>query len=172
MNPLIPLAFIGVLIAFIKKKKSNAIRRQIDEGEAAMRRLIRTGTDQLNAMHREGLGDIDFLWGVEKFGAKHVLKRRAEQVKKFGGQNGEKILLQAPTVIMRAPLPANPETHRRIELSHDGYHVVLSNESAQLTKKLSRARRKQAAKTIRARWVFTAYDISDIRGGRNKKKAP
>jgi hypothetical protein len=165
-------SFIDALRAFIGKKTRSQTQRQIDHGEAAMRRLIRTGKDQIGAMRREELGAIDFLWGTEKFGARHVLKRRAQQVAALGGQNGEKVLSKVPTVIMRAKLPEGFENEKKITLCHDGYNVTLSIEAAVDTSRMGRRQRKKTAGIRRAHWVFTAYDISEVRANSRNIKKP
>ena len=123
-----------------------------------MDKVISEKTDVMNAMHRDDVGDISFLYGTPGTGEKlkhgwgisHLIARRNQQ-----GYNGEDIARKMVEVIAKGDLSKryyeNTE-QERANITYDGYEAHLA---------LYRFGKKQT-------WLITGYKItnkaSDVAG--------
>ena len=108
-----------------------AVAENIRRGTEAMEKVISEQTDVMNAMHRDDVGDISFIWGEpgrgEKFkggkGISHIIAHRDAQ-----GYDGQAVARKMVEVIAKGEavnLRGNPGSER-IDIVHDGYTAVLS----------------------------------------------
>ena len=106
-----------------------SVEENIANGKKAIEKVIRTHEDVHSAMHRDDVGDIDFLWGYEGdlkkkykngYGVSHIIARRNIQ-----GLDGEAIAKLMPEVIARGKKQAGINDSR-VEFHYDEYMAVLS----------------------------------------------
>lgn len=99
------------------------VEKNIALGRDAMKNVIETKTDALNAMHRPDLGNVSFYWGNSKGGVRHIIEKRSTE-----GYDGEKIALNMVDVIARGKRGEiyGPEGGRRVNISDNGHTAVLS----------------------------------------------
>ena len=105
------------------------------------------GYNVVHAMHRKGLGWVDFIQGDEKGGIKHILLRRGEQHQqdpKTYPLDGLATLRLLPTVIAKGRLTEYYVTSATI--IHDGVKVHL----ARITK---------TKENPGHAWVVSGYEI-------------
>ena len=103
----------------------------IRRGQAAMEKVIAEQTDVMDAMHRDDLGSISFLWGEPGRGSKfkggsgvsHIIAHRNVQ-----GYDGEAVARKMVEVIAKgeAVNRRGPAGGERVDITHDGYTAVLS----------------------------------------------
>ena len=76
-------------------------------------------------MFRKEIGWIDFIWGTDKGGIKHLIKRRSKK-----GIDGEAFARELPEVIAKGRMGAYYEAHGTIKwnIIRDDTTVVLSFE--------------------------------------------
>ena len=107
------------------------IAENIRRGQAAMEKVISEQTDVMDAMHRDDLGSISFLWGEPGRGSKfkggsgvsHIIAHRNAQ-----GYDGEAVARKMVEVIAKgeAVNRRGPAGGERVDITHDGYTAVLS----------------------------------------------
>ena len=109
------------------------IARNLQLGNEAMNKVISEHTDVVNAMFRDDLGSISFLWGEKGTGNKlkhgwgiaHLIARRNQQ-----GYNGEAIARKMVDVIARGTITRrygqNVPNGERVDINHDGHTAILS----------------------------------------------
>jgi len=97
--------------------------KQADQARVTMSKVISDQVDVLNAVRREGLGDVGFYWGDKKGGIAHLIEARNAQ-----GFDGQVIAMKMPEVIVYGEVgkPYGPPGGERINVSHDGHTAVLS----------------------------------------------
>ncbi|MBR2207263.1 MAG: hypothetical protein IJ859_00475, partial [Synergistaceae bacterium] len=115
----------------IERYNKAGIEENIQRGSEAMDKVISEKTDVMNAMHRDDVGDISFLYGTPGTGEKlkhgwgisHLIARRNQQ-----GYNGEDIARKMVEVIAKGyTIPVkNFETAKRVEVHYKDYTAVLS----------------------------------------------
>ena len=103
----------------------------IRRGQAAMEKVITEQTDVMDAMHRDDLGSISFLWGEPGHGAKfkggwgvsHIIAHRNAQ-----GYDGPAVARKMAEVIAKgeAVNRRGPAGGERVDVVHDGHTAVLS----------------------------------------------
>lgn len=70
------------------------------KGKKAIDKLMKEKKGYIKgAFHRKDIGDIDLIWGNDKMGLKHIIKRRKET-----GQNLEEVLEKMTDVIEKGKL--------------------------------------------------------------------
>ena len=122
---------------FLKGMMEAHSRQQVDpaenirRGQAAMEKVIAEQTDVMDAMHRDDLGSISFLWGEPgrgpKFkggsGVSHIIAHRNAQ-----GYDGEAVARKMVEVIAKGEAinRRGPAGGERVDITHDGYTAVLS----------------------------------------------
>jgi hypothetical protein len=117
--------------------------QQIANGRAAMERVIASQADHLDAMHRPGVGNIDFRWGNSGGGVRHILEKREREGRQhaLAGQTGREIAMKMPEVIANGKLgaPYADRNGRKRSIDHGGYRAVLSLDHGEKGKKQRRA---------------------------------
>ena len=115
------------------RNDNQSVRENIARGTEAMNRVITEQTDVMNAMYRNDLGSISFLWGEagrdkklkHGWGISHLIARRNQQ-----GYNGEDIARKMVDVIAQGNITRkygqNVPNGERVDISHDGHTAVLS----------------------------------------------
>ena len=112
-----------------RQSETVSVEENIANGKKAIEKVIRTHEDVHSAMHRDDVGDIDFLWGYEGdpkkkykngYGVSHIIARRNIQ-----GLDGEAIAKLMPEVIARGKKQAGINDSR-VEFHYDEYMAVLS----------------------------------------------
>ncbi|WP_303166196.1 TetR family transcriptional regulator [Phascolarctobacterium sp.] len=118
----------------VENKKAVSVEENIANGKKAIQKVIETHEDVENAMYREDMGNIDFVWGTEGRGAKfkggygiaHIIaKRNAEN---GNGQNTANKLVE---VIAKGKIVGRQDGvgntgEPRLKLGYDRYTAVLS----------------------------------------------
>lgn len=112
-------------------------RDNLARGKKAMRRAIRKKTDVRKAMHRKGLGQIDFVWGTpghsridykHGFGISHALAK-----------HGEKDVMQIPNTLLNGKILRDPLSPEKRIVAHGRHLVALVKDKS------------------RSAWVLTGY---------------
>lgn len=112
-----------------KKEKKEPISESEAFGEAytecsgkpaeAINKLLKEKNGHVPAaFHKEGIGDIDLVWGNDKCGLKHIINRRNED-----GTNGEEFIKKIPSIIESGIVVPDDERNNRS-------YVVSGNERA------------------------------------------
>lgn len=118
----------------VENKNAVSVEKNIANGKKAIEKVIKTHQDEENAMYREDVGNIDFVWGTEGRGAKfkggygiaHIIaKRNAED------GSGKKTANKLVEVIAKGKdterqESANNDGQARLKIHYDGYTAVLS----------------------------------------------
>ena len=109
------------------------ITQNIQHGTEAMNKVISDHVDVENAMHRDDIGYISFLYGTPGTGAKlkhgwgisHLIARRNQQ-----GFNGEEIARKMVEVIAKGEITRrygqNVPNGERLDITYDDYTAILS----------------------------------------------
>ena len=93
------------------------------KGQAAIKKLIAEQHGHAKgAFYREGIGDIDLVWGNDDVGLKHIIKRRTEQ-----GIDVGSFLSDLDEVIAQGNAVRNRQTGN-FEIWHKGKMAVISPE--------------------------------------------
>ena len=91
------------------------------DGKGAIAKLLETKSGQVaGAFEKEGLGDIDLVWGDSKMGLKHILERRSAE---FGEQKAKEIIDKIPEIIKDGKIYKQADD--KIELITDKYTLAL-----------------------------------------------
>jgi hypothetical protein len=115
--------------------------QRTEAGNLAVRQVIATQGDVIDALWREDTGSIDLRWGDDKKGIAHILKRRDEDRQLHGtGFTGMEMVNMLPEIIVHGTAA---ESAGKITVKHDGYTAILA--------------RKWDQREV-ARWVLTAFD--------------
>ncbi|RDU51257.1 hypothetical protein CQA49_09815, partial [Helicobacter sp. MIT 00-7814] len=70
------------------------------DGKGAIKKLLSEKQGQVaGAFYKENLGDIDLVWGNEKFGLQHILEQRTKQ---WGEQKALNFIDELPSIINQA----------------------------------------------------------------------
>jgi hypothetical protein len=100
---------------------------QISKGNAAMDRILKEPhLDELDAMHRPGIGSIDFRW----VGIRHIVERREREGKltiSMAGQKGDDVARMMPEVIARGRMspPRNDQGHVKRSIDYGDYQAII-----------------------------------------------
>lgn len=139
---------------FLKGMMEAHSRQQVDpaenirRGQAAMEKVIAEQTDVMDAMHRDDLGSISFLWGepgdapyyMNGSGISHILAKRSAE-----GMDAEKFLMDMVEVIANGDL--GDEYGRR------GGRPRIDITKGPITAVLGKARNGE-----KVTWVVTGWD--------------
>ncbi|MGN8451419.1 DUF3519 domain-containing protein [Helicobacter pylori] len=97
-----------------------------NDGLGAINKLLETKKGFVaGAFHKEGLGDIDLVWGNKDYGLEHILEKRKKQYKRLGLTNKQakertnELLKEIPTIIQKGLK----------EEDKPGYAVIILNNS-------------------------------------------
>ncbi|GAA8928231.1 hypothetical protein SLK231_05870 [Helicobacter pylori] len=107
------------------------------------------------AFHKEGLGDIDLVWGNKDYGLEHILKRREsdaidkgmskEEAKKYALE----IINNIPNIISNGKLSKDDLGRLKIEFKNQRVGL---NDSWK-------------GETLNNRWVIASYELNQSRNG-------
>ncbi|RKV34467.1 hypothetical protein DD752_05805 [Helicobacter pylori] len=126
------------------------------DGLGAINKLLETKKGFVEgAFYKEGLGDIDLVWGNKDYGLEHILKRREsdaidkgmskEEAKKYALE----IINNIPNIISNGKLSKDDLGRLKIEFKNQrvGLNDSWKNE------------------TLNNRWVITSYELNQSRNG-------
>ncbi|UOR82639.1 DUF3519 domain-containing protein [Helicobacter pylori] len=126
------------------------------DGLGAINKLLETKKGFVaGAFHKEGLGDIDLVWGNKDYGLEHILKRREsdaidkgmskEEAKKYALE----IINNIPNIISNGKLSKDDLGRLKIEFKNQRVGL---NDSWK-------------GETLNNRWVITSYELNQSRNG-------
>ncbi|WQY23411.1 DUF3519 domain-containing protein [Helicobacter pylori] len=126
------------------------------DGLGAINKLLETKKGFVaGAFHKEGLGDIDLVWGNKDYGLEHILKRREsdaidkgmskEEAKKYALE----IINNIPNIISNGKLSKDGLGRLKIEFKNQRVGL---NDSWK-------------GETLNNRWVVTSYEVNLSRDG-------
>ncbi len=127
-----------------------------NDGLGAINKLLETKKGFVaGAFHKEGLGDIDLVWGNKDYGLEHILKRREsdaidkgmskEEAKKYALE----IISNIPNIISNGKLSRDDLGRLKIEFKNQRVGL---NDSWK-------------GETLNNRWVITSYELNQSRDG-------
>ncbi|WQS88281.1 DUF3519 domain-containing protein [Helicobacter pylori] len=100
------------------------------------------------AFHKEGLGDIDLVWGNKDYGLEHILKRREDQALN-NGINETEAKKYAMSVVKTIPEAIDKgvkvDNNGRIAIEYQNIRVGLNND--------------WHGKKLPNKWVISSYEI-------------
>ncbi|GAA9603741.1 hypothetical protein HpHA70_06400 [Helicobacter pylori] len=126
------------------------------DGLGAINKLLETKKGFVaGAFYKEGLGDIDLVWGNKDYGLEHILKRREsdaidkgmskEEAKKYALE----IINNIPKIISNGKLSKDDLGRLKIEFKNQRVGL---NDSWK-------------GETLNNRWVITSYELNQSRNG-------
>jgi hypothetical protein len=110
-----------------------SIDDNLQRGKKAMNRALRQKADVQKAMHRKGVGQIDFEWGrpgtpaPNKSGATHA---DGYGVSHIVAKHGEATALNLPEVIARGKITPHQEEDR-LYITHGGQQAILQRKNSE-----------------------------------------
>ncbi|WQY30531.1 DUF3519 domain-containing protein [Helicobacter pylori] len=126
------------------------------DGLGAINKLLETKKGFVaGAFHKEGLGDIDLIWGNKDYGLEHILKRRESDAIDKGMSKEEskkyalEIINNIPNVISNGKLSKDDLGRLKIEFKNQRVGL---NDSWK-------------GETLNNRWVITSYELNQSRDG-------
>ncbi|WP_425331405.1 DUF3519 domain-containing protein [Helicobacter pylori] len=126
------------------------------DGLGAINKLLETKKGFVaGAFHKEGLGDIDLVWGNKDYGLEHILKRRESDVIDKGMSKEEakkyalEIINNIPNIISNGKLSKDDSGRLKIEFKNQRVGL---NDSWK-------------GETLNNRWVITSYELNQSRNG-------
>ncbi|GAA8704970.1 DUF3519 domain-containing protein [Helicobacter pylori] len=105
------------------------------------------------AFYKEGLGDIDLVWGNKDYGLEHILKRREKQAKNQGlneQQAKEYALNIAKTIPEVIEKGVKVDNNGRMAIEYNGMRVGLND--------------KWDNQKLENKWVISSYEIYNSEG--------
>ncbi|MGL2452078.1 DUF3519 domain-containing protein [Helicobacter pylori] len=127
-----------------------------NDGLGAINKLLETKKGFVaGAFHKEGLGDIDLVWGNKDYGLEHILKRRESDAIDKGMSKEEakkyalKIINNIPNIISNGKL--SKDNLGRLSIEFENQRVGLNDS--------------WKGETLNNRWVITSYEIDKSRNG-------
>ncbi len=127
-----------------------------NDGLGAINKLLETKKGFVaGAFYKEGLGDIDLVWGNKDYGLEHILKRRESDAIDKGMNKEEakkyalKIINNIPNIISNGKLSKDDLGRLKIEFKNQRVGL---NDSWK-------------GETLNNRWVITSYEIDKSRNG-------
>ncbi|GAA9106378.1 hypothetical protein BTM329_07270 [Helicobacter pylori] len=126
-----------------------AIEKPFDIILGAINKLLETKKGfVVGAFHKEGLGDIDLVWGNKDYGLEHILKRRIESYikkglkPKFAEQRALNLVRMIPEVLEKGKVGRDAQGRLKIE-----------------TKDILVALRDNwQGEPLKSRWVITGFE--------------
>ncbi|MCQ2812030.1 DUF3519 domain-containing protein, partial [Helicobacter pylori] len=154
----------------MQKESEKGIKKQLDtpsewghnysefkgDGLGAINKLLETKKGFVaGAFYKEGLGDIDLVWGNKDYGLEHILKRREsdaidkgmskEEAKKYALE----IINNIPNIISNGKLSKDDLGRLKIEFKNQRVGL---NDSWK-------------GENLNNRWVITSYELNQSRNG-------
>ncbi|GAA9619595.1 DUF3519 domain-containing protein [Helicobacter pylori] len=125
------------------------------DGLGAINKLLETKKGFVaGAFYKEGLGDIDLVWGNKDYGLEHILKRREKQAKNKGlndQQAKEYALNIAKTIPEVIDKGVKVDNNGRIAIEYQNIRVGLKDN--------------WKGETLNNRWVIISYELNQSRNG-------
>lgn len=107
-----------------ENKKAVSVETNIANGKKALERVIETHEDVENAMYREDVGDIDFVWGNE--GTKEKDYENGYGIAKIIKKHGKVDAMKIPSVIATGNVVKRSENRMTIDSADDtGMRVII-----------------------------------------------
>ncbi|MFA8033469.1 DUF3519 domain-containing protein, partial [Helicobacter pylori] len=129
-----------------------------NDGLGAINKLLETKKGFVaGAFHKEGLGDIDLVWGTPKtkdsngYGLAHILEKREKQYKRLGLTNEQakertkELLREIPTIIQKGLK----------EEDKPGYAVIILNNSKVVLSKF------KGDNELKNHYMITGFEADD-----------
>ncbi|MDU9776558.1 DUF3519 domain-containing protein, partial [Helicobacter pylori] len=120
-----------------------------NDGLGAINKLLETKKGFVaGAFHKEGLGDIDLVWGNKDYGLEHILKRREKQAKNKGlneQQAKEYALNIARTIPEVIDKGVKVERNGRMAIEYQNIRVGLNDD--------------WYSEKLPNKWVISSYEI-------------
>ncbi|VEJ25555.1 DUF3519 domain-containing protein [Helicobacter pylori] len=127
-----------------------------NDGLGAINKLLETKKGFVaGAFYKEGLGDIDLVWGNSKYGLEHIFIRRESDAIDKGMSKEEakkyalKIINNIPNIISNGKL--SKDNLGRLSIEFENQRVGLNDS--------------WKGETLNNRWVITSYEIDKTRNG-------
>ncbi|PDW98405.1 hypothetical protein BB397_08005 [Helicobacter pylori] len=127
-----------------------------NDGLGAINKLLETKKGFVaGAFYKEGLGDIDLVWGNKDYGLEHILKRRESDAMDKGMSKEEakkyalEIINNIPNIISNGKLSKDDLGRLKIEFKNQRVGL---NDSWK-------------GETLNNRWVITSYELNQSRSG-------
>ncbi len=127
-----------------------------NDGLGAINKLLETKKGFVaGAFYKEGLGDIDLVWGNSKYGLEHIFIRRESDAIDKGMSKEEakkyalKIINNIPNIISNGKL--SKDNLGRLSIEFENQRVGLNDS--------------WKGETLNNRWVITSYEIDKSRNG-------
>ncbi|WRD12381.1 DUF3519 domain-containing protein [Helicobacter pylori] len=125
-----------------------------NDGLGAINKLLETKKGFVaGAFHKEGLGDIDLVWGNKDYGLEHILKRSEKQAKNKGlneQQAKEYALNIAETIPEVIDKGVKVDNNGRMAIEYHGMRVGLND--------------KWDNQKLENHWVISSYEIYNSEG--------
>ncbi|WQR76885.1 DUF3519 domain-containing protein [Helicobacter pylori] len=125
------------------------------DGLGAINKLLETKKGFVaGAFYKEGLGDIDLVWGNKDYGLEHILNRREKQAKNQGlneQQAKEYALNIAKTIPEVIEKGVKVERNGRMAIEYQNIRVGLKDN--------------RKGEKLPNKWVITSYEIDKSRNG-------
>ncbi|WQU77545.1 DUF3519 domain-containing protein [Helicobacter pylori] len=122
------------------------------DGLGAINKLLETKKGFVaGAFYKEGLGDIDLVWGNKDYGLEHILKRREKQAKNQGlneqqaKERTNELLKEIPTIIQKGLK----------EEDKPGYAVIILNNSKVVLSKF------KGDNELKNHYMITSFEVDD-----------
>ncbi|WRA35655.1 DUF3519 domain-containing protein [Helicobacter pylori] len=122
------------------------------DGLGAINKLLETKKGFVaGAFYKEGLGDIDLVWGNKDYGLEHILKRREKQAKNQGlneqqaKERTNELLKEIPTIIQKGLK----------EEDKPGYAVIILNNSKVVLSKF------KGDNELKDHYMITSFEVDD-----------
>ncbi|WRC96391.1 DUF3519 domain-containing protein [Helicobacter pylori] len=122
------------------------------DGLGAINKLLETKKGFVaGAFYKEGLGDIDLVWGNKDYGLEHILEKRKKQYKRLGLTNKQakertnELLKEIPTIIQKGLK----------EEDKPGYAVIILNNSKVVLSKF------KGDNELKNHYMITSFEVDD-----------
>ncbi len=123
-----------------------------NDGLGAINKLLETKKGFVaGAFYKEGLGDIDLVWGNKDYGLEHILEKRKKQYKRLGLTNKQakertnELLKEIPTIIQKGLK----------EEDKPGYAVIILNNSKVVLSKF------KGDNELKNHYMITSFEVDD-----------
>ncbi|WQX37058.1 DUF3519 domain-containing protein [Helicobacter pylori] len=123
-----------------------------NDGLGAINKLLETKKGFVaGAFYKEGLGDIDLVWGNKDYGLEHILEKRKKQYKRLGLTNEQakertnELLKEIPTIIQKGLK----------EEDKPGYAVIILNNSKVVLSKF------KGDNELKNHYMITSFEVDD-----------
>ncbi|MCQ2704559.1 DUF3519 domain-containing protein, partial [Helicobacter pylori] len=123
-----------------------------NDGLGAINKLLETKKGFVaGAFHKEGLGDIDLVWGNKDYGLEHILEKRKKQYKRLGLTNEQakertnELLKEIPNIIQKGLK----------EEDKPGYAVIILNNLKVVLSKF------KGDNELKNHYMITSFEVDD-----------